>query len=76
MFKQIIVLLVAIVAFAAAFAPAPRFGARQSCLNSCNEKQKDKNGRCPGESGYVSFTKEDPGDWAVSLSTVHCHTML
>jgi hypothetical protein len=34
---------------------------------NCAEKLVDKNGRCPGESGYVSFTKEDPGDWAVSI---------
>lgn len=33
-------------------------------LNSCREAEKDKNGKCPGETGYVSFTKEVVKDFA------------
>lgn len=33
----------------------------------CDQYKIDKNGRCPGDTGYVSFVKEDvPKDFAVS----------
>jgi hypothetical protein len=69
MFARIVLLFVALVAFTSAFAPSARF-ARKSALadtNSCDEYKKDKKGRCPGDTGYVSFVKEDtPKDFAVS----------
>ena len=68
MFAKVILLFVALVAFTAAFAPAPRFAAR-SFLNSnaCDEYKRDKKGRCPGDTGYVSFVKDNvPKDFAVS----------
>ena len=68
MFAKITIVFLAIVAFAAAFAPSSRF-ARRSCLadtNACDEYKRDKKGRCPGDTGYVSFVKDDvPKDFAV-----------
>jgi hypothetical protein len=33
----------------------------------CDEYKMDKKGKCPGDTGYVSFVKEDvPKDFAVS----------
>ena len=33
---------------------------------NCDEYKMDKKGRCPGDTGYVSFVKEDvPKDFAV-----------
>ena len=37
----------------------------------CDQYKIDKNGRCPGDTGYVSFVKEDvPQDFAVSVQSV------
>lgn len=33
----------------------------------CMSKELDKNGRCPGEAGYVSFAKEAPADFATYM---------
>ena len=65
-----IIVLSAILALSAAFAPH-RFSARSNCpLADCTDKEKDKNGRCPGSAGYVSFAKEAPTDFAaVSLKS-------
>lgn len=47
-----------------------RSGAREDSVLSvtgktqCMQKELDKNGRCPGEAGYVSFAKEAPADFA------------
>ncbi len=30
----------------------------------CEAREVDKNGRCPGEAGYVSFAKAAPTDFA------------
>eukprot|EP01041_Mallomonas_annulata_P013389 gene13389-28389_t len=59
------VILLAILAIAAAFAPN-RFSTRSSGALSaaCTDKELDKNGKCPGEAGYVSFAKEAPTDFA------------
>ena len=71
MFAKVILLFVALVAFTAAFAPAPRFAARSALAAAnpnCDEYKVDKNGRCPGDTGYVSFVKDNvPKDFAVSL---------
>ena len=68
MFANIVLVFVALIAFTTAFAPSARF-ARRSALadtNACEEYKKDKKGRCPGDTGYVSFVKEDtPKDFAV-----------
>ena len=33
----------------------------------CDQYKVDKNGRCPGDTGYVSFVKDNvPKDFAVS----------
>ena len=72
MFAKVILLFVALVAFTAAFAPAPRFAMRTSLndKNTCDEYKRDKKGRCPGDTGYVSFVKQDvPKDFAVSSTT-------
>jgi hypothetical protein len=69
MFAKVILLFVALVAFTAAFAPAPRFAARTflADVNACDEYKRDKKGRCPGDTGYVSFVKDNvPKDFAVS----------
>ena len=35
----------------------------------CDEYKMDKKGKCPGDTGYVSFVKDDvPKDFAVSRS--------
>lgn len=46
----------------AAFAPS-RFAnkASSSALFDCRDNEKDQKGRCPGDSGYTSFVKPDPG---------------
>ena len=68
MFAKVILLFVALVAFTAAFAPAPRFAARSALAAACDDYKVDKNGRCPGDTGYVSFVKDNvPKDFAVSL---------
>ena len=71
MFAKVILLFVALVAFTAAFAPAPRFAARSSLFaakSECDEYKRDKKGKCPGDTGYVSFVKDNvPKDFAVSL---------
>ena len=76
MFAKIVLLFVALVAFASAFAPAPRFASRTSLAQSvCDEYKRDKKGRCPGDTGYVSFVKDNvPKDFAVSLS-YHGHRL-
>ncbi len=33
-------------------------------IYSCEDRLKDKNGRCPGDAGFVSFSKEAPVDFA------------
>jgi hypothetical protein len=69
MFAKVILLFVALVAFTSAFAPSARF-ARKSSISAteCDEYKRDKKGRCPGDTGYVSFVKQDvPADFAVSL---------
>ena len=70
MFAKIALLFVALVAFASAFAPSARFVSKTSLANAnCDEYKVDKNGRCPGDTGYVSFVKDNvPKDFAVSLS--------
>ena len=71
MFAKIVLVFVALVAFASAFAPAARAITR-SALNcrsptECDEYKRDKKGKCPGDTGYVSFVKENvPKDFAVS----------
>ena len=68
MFRALIVFVV--LAFATAFAPARTIGRANMALNEemgissmtgkeCPKRKIDKNGKCPGESGYVSFTKDD-----------------
>ena len=59
------ILLVAVLAVANAFAPH-RFAARSSCSldANCRDAELDKNGRCPGDAGYVSYAKEAPTDFA------------
>jgi hypothetical protein len=43
----------------------------------CDEYKMDKKGKCPGDTGYVSFVKEDvPKDFAVSRSDVCVPTQL
>lgn len=68
MFAKVILLFVALVAFASAFAPSARFARKSSISSSaCDEYKRDKKGRCPGDTGYVSFVKQDvPADFAVS----------
>jgi hypothetical protein len=70
MFSKVVLLFVALVAFTSAFAPSARF-ARTSAISAapdCDQYKVDKNGRCPGDTGYVSFVKEDvPKDFAVSF---------
>ena len=70
MFARIAILLVALVAFASAFAPVARFARKSNLAEStCDEYKRDKKGRCPGDTGYVSFVKEDaPKDFAVSTT--------
>lgn len=38
------------------------------CVHSinaeCRDAERDKNGKCPGETGYVSFSKEVVKDFA------------
>jgi hypothetical protein len=68
MFAKIALLFVALVAFTSAFAPSARFSRRSILAASeCDEYKRDKKGKCPGDTGYVSFVKEDvPKDFAVS----------
>ena len=72
MFARIAILLVALVAFASAFAPVARFARKSNLAEStCDEYKRDKKGRCPGDTGYVSFVKEDaPKDFAVNTATL------
>jgi hypothetical protein len=36
-------------------------------VGNCDQYKMDKKGRCPGDTGYVSFVKDDvPKDFAVS----------
>jgi hypothetical protein len=76
MFAKITIVFLAIVALASAFAPSSRF-ARRSYLadvNTCDEYKRDKKGRCPGDTGYVSFVKQDvPKDFAVSTAARNLH---
>ena len=45
--------------------------AEASSKADCAEYKRDKKGRCPGDTGYVSFVKEDvPQDFAVSMHFV------
>jgi hypothetical protein len=69
MFSKIVLLFVALVAFTSAFAPSARFARRSAIAASeCDEYKRDKKGKCPGDTGYVSFVKEDvPKDFAVSI---------
>eukprot|EP00607_Mallomonas_marina_P007116 CAMPEP_0182437070 /NCGR_PEP_ID=MMETSP1167-20130531/84797_1 /TAXON_ID=2988 /ORGANISM="Mallomonas Sp, Strain CCMP3275" /LENGTH=474 /DNA_ID=CAMNT_0024629857 /DNA_START=162 /DNA_END=1586 /DNA_ORIENTATION=- len=47
------------------FAPHSFKFKAMSALNAqCEAREKDKNGKCPGESGYVSFAKEAPLNFA------------
>lgn len=72
MFAKVVLLFVALVSFAAAFAPVARFASRTSLASStCDEYKRDKKGRCPGDTGYVSFVKDNvPKDFAVSACTI------
>ena len=41
--------------------------AKAGPVGKCDQYKVDKNGRCPGDTGYVSFVKDDvPKDFAVS----------
>ena len=73
MFRTL-VLLAALVA-AAAFSPARVIARSNMALfeematsstgkETCPKRKIDKNGRCPGEAGYVSFTKVDNRSFA------------
>jgi hypothetical protein len=43
--------------------------AKAAVTGRCDSYKIDKNGRCPGDTGYVSFVKDDvPKDFAVSNS--------
>ena len=53
----------------AAFAPS-RFANKASALNSCRDNEKDFKGRCPGEAGYTSFVKPEPGGNILFVSFV------
>jgi hypothetical protein len=44
-----------------AFAPSRFANKASSALCSCRDNEKDFKGRCPGEAGYTSFVKPDPG---------------
>jgi hypothetical protein len=66
MFKSVILLL-AVLALASAFAPFAKFGRQSVRLNSCEDRLKDKKGKCPGETGYTPVIKEAPTDFAVRL---------
>lgn len=74
MFAKIALLFVALVAFASAFAPSARFARRSTLAASeCDSYKIDKNGRCPGDTGYVSFVKDNvPKDFAVSSVALFC----
>lgn len=79
MFRSIILVLVALFATATAFAPV-RLGnvARSNMMalsaeanvksitgkEECPQRKVDKNGRCPGEAGYVSFNPSDDRSFA------------
>lgn len=44
--------------------------AKAGPVGKCDQYKVDKNGRCPGDTGYVSFVKDDvPKDFAVSHLT-------
>ena len=61
-----ILLIIAFIACASAFAPH-RFASKSStCLfaGDCKEAQKDGKGKCPGEAGYIPILKEAPKDFA------------
>ena len=68
MFRALIIFVA--LAMASAFAPTRMLARTNMALNEemgkskvtgneCPQRKIDKNGRCPGESGYVSFTKAD-----------------
>jgi hypothetical protein len=78
MFRSIVLVLVVLCASALAFAPVRLAGVARSNLalhaedivksstgkESCPKRKVDKNGRCPGESGYVSFNPSDDRSFA------------
>ena len=68
MFRALIIFVA--LAMASAFAPTRMLARTNMALNEemavssmtgreCPKRKIDKNGKCPGESGYVSFTKDD-----------------
>merc|ERR1719503_73891 len=62
---QTVILVLALLAVASAFAPA-RFGARSTTklFGECEERLADAKGRCPGEAGYTPIFRDVPADFA------------
>mmetsp|Transcript_11537 Transcript_11537/g.10463 ORF Transcript_11537/g.10463 Transcript_11537/m.10463 type:complete len:90 (-) Transcript_11537:35-304(-) len=67
MFNQLVTLFIvlAIVSLTSGFLSSPfSRSASKMILKECEDRYKDKNGRCPDQSGYIPFAQDAPEDFA------------